>query len=426
MPELFGRSYSRPELLRRVGRLDQVAGVRLVTLGDGGARGVRVLEFRTGSGFAFDVLVDRAFDIGRCELRGVVARLDVGGRRRRALVLRAGRPRLLPHLRRRPADDLRHRPRAVHGRGHGGAVPLPAEADRDLRPARSRLEPAGPPRGLRRALGRRRRARSGPRARRCRRPSSASSSLLRRRIEARVGESRLRIHDVVENVGHDLTPHMLLYHVNVGFPVVDEGSELLVPALGRRGARRPSRRGLPDDGGARGAATSSRCSSTSSSRRPPATSSVAVVNRRLGVGVYEVFRQDQLPHHFVWRTLGEGTYVVGIEPCTNRTAGRLDARDRGELIELAAGESRTLRPRARRARRGGRDRRLRGQRRGRRRLAAWLRRDRLARAEVPCSRARRKPSVARSSPRIPGAEGRATRPRAVALHASRPRRRRAG
>jgi hypothetical protein len=36
-------------LLRRVGRLEQVAGVRLVTLGDGQGRGVRVLEFRTGT-----------------------------------------------------------------------------------------------------------------------------------------------------------------------------------------------------------------------------------------------------------------------------------------------------------------------------------------------------------------------------------------
>ncbi len=54
-----------------------------------------------------------------------------------------------------------------------------------------------------------------------------------------------------------------------------------------------------------------------------------------------MFDQAQLPHHFVWRTLGEGTYVVGIEPCTNRTGGRLDARERGELIELAAGEHRS-------------------------------------------------------------------------------------
>mgnify|MGYP002387561257 CR=1 FL=1 len=29
-----------------------------------------MLEFRTGTGFAFEVVVDRAFDLGRCELRG--------------------------------------------------------------------------------------------------------------------------------------------------------------------------------------------------------------------------------------------------------------------------------------------------------------------------------------------------------------------
>ncbi len=70
MPEIFGNYYNRTELLRRVGRLEQIAGVRLATLGDGSERGVRVLEFRTGSGFIFEVLVDRAFDIGRCEQSG--------------------------------------------------------------------------------------------------------------------------------------------------------------------------------------------------------------------------------------------------------------------------------------------------------------------------------------------------------------------
>ena len=53
--------------------------------------------------------------------------------------------------------------------------------------------------------------------------------LLRRRIEAKVGESSFTIHDEVENVGWDPTPHMYLYHINIGFPVVDAGSEILVP-----------------------------------------------------------------------------------------------------------------------------------------------------------------------------------------------------
>jgi hypothetical protein len=68
---------------------------------------------------------------------------------------------------------------------------------------------------------------------------------------------------------------------------------------------------------------------------------VGVANRELGLGLYQLYRRDQLPHHFVWRMLGEGTYAVGIEPSTNRTAGRLDARERGELIELQPGEKRT-------------------------------------------------------------------------------------
>ncbi len=77
MPELFGTGYPRAGLLRRVGRLEQVAGVRLVTLGDGQGRGVRVLEFRTGTGFAFEVLVDRCFDVGPVRAGRAAAELAV-------------------------------------------------------------------------------------------------------------------------------------------------------------------------------------------------------------------------------------------------------------------------------------------------------------------------------------------------------------
>ena len=49
---------------------EQAFGVRLVTLGDGIGRGVRVLEFNSGSGFSFDVIVDRCFDVGPCSFKG--------------------------------------------------------------------------------------------------------------------------------------------------------------------------------------------------------------------------------------------------------------------------------------------------------------------------------------------------------------------
>ncbi len=46
MPHLFGRSYSRDELMQRVGDLTQIGGVEPFELVDGNTRGVRGLRFR--------------------------------------------------------------------------------------------------------------------------------------------------------------------------------------------------------------------------------------------------------------------------------------------------------------------------------------------------------------------------------------------
>ncbi len=70
MTKLFGRTLTRRDVAARSGMLSQFAGVRLMTLGDGVERGIRMREFRTGSGLRCTVLVDRAFDIAECEHNG--------------------------------------------------------------------------------------------------------------------------------------------------------------------------------------------------------------------------------------------------------------------------------------------------------------------------------------------------------------------
>src|SRR5581483_1096030 len=70
MAELYGQSLTRRQIAERSGMLSQFAGVRLMTLGDGLERGIRMLEFRTGSGLRFTVLVDRSLDIADCEHQG--------------------------------------------------------------------------------------------------------------------------------------------------------------------------------------------------------------------------------------------------------------------------------------------------------------------------------------------------------------------
>jgi Domain of unknown function (DUF4432) len=338
MPDLYGRRYLRDDVRRHTGRLEQVAGVRLVTLGDGVERGVRVLEFRTGAGFAFDVVVDRAFDIGRCEHAGRSLawtsatgfagpwyaepeglgffRTFGGG-----LLTTCGLDHAL-FMAEDTAEQYHYPPKRTESYGlHGRVSNRPARlaaygeqwlGDECVLFAEGEVLQAS-------VFG--------------------EQLLLRRRVEARVGESRLAIRDEVVNVGHDPTPHMLLYHVNVGWPVVNEGARLIVPATavvargdypveGYRTVHAPVR-GYVEQ-----------VFEHELAAEPDGSVPVALVNHELGLGVYELFRRDQLPHHFVWRMLGEGTYAVGIEPSTNRTAGRLDARARGELIELGPGESR--------------------------------------------------------------------------------------
>ena len=313
--------------------------MRLVELGDGSGRGVRILEFRTGTGFEFEVLVDRGFDIGRCEFAG------------RSLAWLSGvgvegptafEPEGLGWL-----------------RGFGGGLLVTCGLDHALFMAEDSVEQYHyPGRSV---------ERYGLHGRISYRPARLTSYgerwdgdecvlfaegqvlqasvfgehlLLQRRIETRLGESRLTLCDVVRNLGWNDTPHMFLYHVNAGYPVVDEGAEIVVPGcrvapFGVDGAGSYRTIEPPSAGFVEQIFEHEELQSEVDGAVP-----VGVVNRELGLGLYQVFRIDQLPHHFVWRMLGEGTYVVGIEPGTNRVAGRMHAREAGELIMLAPDESR--------------------------------------------------------------------------------------
>jgi hypothetical protein len=132
---------------------------------------------------------------------------------------------------------------------------------------------------------------------------------------------------------------MFLYHCNAGFPVVDESAELLVPSRATT-----TDYGVPVEGYATMSApvpgATEACFEHELIAEPEGTVPVALVNRGLGLGVYQVFRVAQLPYHTVWRMMGEGTYALAMEPSTNRDAGRADARERGELQWLEPGEQR--------------------------------------------------------------------------------------
>ena len=71
MAKLFGHDYTRADLMRRVGTVSQLGGVRLAELCEGRAKGVSVVDFNLGNGFEFTVVPGRAMDIFSARYQGM-------------------------------------------------------------------------------------------------------------------------------------------------------------------------------------------------------------------------------------------------------------------------------------------------------------------------------------------------------------------
>jgi hypothetical protein len=57
MATLYGKTYGREELLKRVGDISQIGGVKPIELVNGNERGVRAALFKTGTGFNYTVRI---------------------------------------------------------------------------------------------------------------------------------------------------------------------------------------------------------------------------------------------------------------------------------------------------------------------------------------------------------------------------------
>jgi Domain of unknown function (DUF4432) len=340
---------NRNELLRRVGNVAQLAGVSLVTQEDGHSRGVRSLVFRTGSGLSFSVVVDRGLDVGPADFAGVGLcwlppkglagpwyyegdvdpyawlRVGLGGLFNTAGLVSIGVPQEVDTS----SFGFTQRLSARYGT-HDRIAVTPAsrfsygerwDGDRLV------LEAEGV---VRQDI------------------AYGESLSLTRRYTTQAGSRSVRLLDVVANDGFYKTPHQLLYHFNLGYPLVDAGAELLASV-----EEEPESLGYAVDG-----ETDARRWRTVTAPEPGFTFEgyvvpmragadgrvgVALVNRALrgGLGFYLRYDAAALPAYLAWRMMREGLYAIGLEPATNPFGNPAELVEEGYPIMLAPGESRT-------------------------------------------------------------------------------------
>jgi hypothetical protein len=168
--------------------------------------------------------------------------------------------------------------------------------------------------------------------------------VLSRSISTTLDAPWLLIRDRVHNAGFAPTPLMLLYHVNLGWPLLDASSSLVLPACEDTPRDEDAAEGR--DRARSFEAPIAGCREKVYLRDVPADSSghvrVGLVNRALRppLGVSLSYRKGDLPALVQWKMMGQGVYVCGIEPATCGVGGRAAAREAGTLAALGPGETR--------------------------------------------------------------------------------------
>ncbi len=172
---------------------------------------------------------------------------------------------------------------------------------------------------------------------------------LSRTLRAKMGENRLFIEDVVENLGFQRTPHMILYHINVGYPVLNENARFAAPSVRVTPRDADAERGVADWSRMQAPTPGYLAQVFFHEMQPDADGSVtaAVVNDSdIGGGlrgVYVRYFPSELPRFTQWKMMDQGPYVVGMEPGNAWVMGRDVERAEGRLQFLEPGESRRYR-----------------------------------------------------------------------------------
>lgn len=315
----------RKELLRRVGSLQQVACIRPVTFEEGRAKGLRAYDVKNGP-LRFRVLADKCLDVEEFSYKGVnLSFLSKPGLQGRSHYDTNGEEALrsiMGGLFFTAGLENICAPCTLGGKDypmHGRIRTTPAE----------HLRADGVWEGedyVLRCSGEMREA-----------ELFGENLVLRRQVETRLGERKITVTDTIENQGFRSEPMMLLYHINLGYPLLDQGTELVMATRQVTGRDETSaghedrwnRMDPPRDNEPEYVFIHDLLAD------PAGNSQVYVLNDSLGLGVKLEFPRKNLPYFMEWKSTASGDYVLGLEPSNSCVYGRPRHEAEGTLHHLA-------------------------------------------------------------------------------------------
>jgi hypothetical protein len=215
---IFDREFTIEDLKMHIGDITQLAGIRRYRYRDGRAKGIDAIEVKNGKGLVFNVLEDRGLDICNFEYKGVPfghicksgisapwfyepsgngwLRTFNGGLVTTCGITQAG-----------TSCNYNGKELGLHGRFSN----TPAEnVNIFTEAANNELDFVV--KGIIREA--------------C---MENENLVLEREIKSSTSDNSVTINDKIKNEGFSRAPFMLLYHINIGFPIFSEDSVFIAP-----------------------------------------------------------------------------------------------------------------------------------------------------------------------------------------------------
>ncbi len=335
MATLWRKQYSKLEILLRVGDISQIASAQPFTLTNGNENGTRGVILRNAAGLELTVLTDRGMSLTNVTYRGApVSFVCSVGAVHPAFYdshdsewLRSWPTGFLtpcglnqvgePNVDQGEALGLHGRISAVPARNvsYGGRW----EGDDYLLWVEGTVRQTA---------------------------MFGEKLTLTRRIYTRIGESRFWIEDRVENEALEPSPHMFLQHINLGYPLVDAETRLILPRHIPQPRDEDSRPGLEKYTEFTAPIPGCLEQVFYHDFTPDEAERVNVrlvnpaFNGGEGLGVSLRYKKEEFPVLVEWKMMRAGSYVIGLEPANCHVTGRASEREMGTLQTLEPGEVR--------------------------------------------------------------------------------------
>ena len=155
-------------------------------------------------------------------------------------------------------------------------------------------------------------------------------------------ENTFSVEDTVTNEADSVSPYMILYHCNFGYPLLSEKSIVSIPYNSFTARDEQAKKYIDTAlNMEKPQAGYKECCYYYDIKEQNSNACVGIYNEDIGKGVVIVYDKKTLPCFTEWKMMGKTDYVLGLEPGNCTPDGRDILRKNGSLKFLEPEESKT-------------------------------------------------------------------------------------